>query len=69
MASFLPPIVISVPPHSLRINAFNLNAKMKDGEFNDVFLTPDQVGDFKTDCGVYCGAGHKTMSMTVHVIQ
>jgi cytochrome c oxidase subunit 2 len=56
-------------PHSLRINALNLNAKMKIGEFNDVLFTPDQVGDFKADCGVYCGAGHKTMSMTVHVIQ
>jgi cytochrome c oxidase subunit II len=56
-------------PHSLRINALNLNAKMKAGEFNDVLFTPDQMGDFKADCGVYCGAGHKTMSMTVRVIQ
>jgi cytochrome c oxidase subunit 2 len=56
-------------PHSLRINSLNLNAKMKAGEFNDVLFTPDQLGDFKADCGVYCGAGHKTMTMTVHVIQ
>jgi cytochrome c oxidase subunit II len=56
-------------PHSLRIKDLNLNAKMITGEYNDVLFTPDQVGDFKADCGLYCGSGHKTMSMTIHVIQ
>jgi cytochrome c oxidase subunit II len=56
-------------PHSLRIKELNLNAKMTAGEFNDVLFTPDQVGEFKADCRLYCGSGHKTMSMTVHVIQ
>ena len=56
-------------PHSLRIKDLNLNAQMKAGEFNDVLFTPDQVGDFKADCGLYCGAGHKTMSVTVPVFQ
>ncbi len=56
-------------PHSLRIKDLNLNAKMTAGEFNDVLFTPEQVGDFKADCGLYCGAGHKTMSMMVHVVQ
>lgn len=55
--------------HSLRIAALNLNAKMKPGEFDDVSFTPDQIGDFKADCGIYCGAGHKAMFLTVHVIQ
>ncbi|WP_406707438.1 hypothetical protein [Tunturiibacter gelidoferens] len=41
--------------HSLRINTLNLNAKIKAGEFNDVLFTPDQTGDFKANCGVYCG--------------
>jgi cytochrome c oxidase subunit 2 len=56
-------------PHSLRIKDLHLNAEMKAGEFNDVLFTPDQIGDFKADCGLYCGPGHKTMSMTVHVVQ
>jgi len=56
-------------PHSLRIKNLNLNAKMTAGGFNDVLFTPDQAGDFKADCGLYCGAGHKTMLMTVHVVQ
>jgi cytochrome c oxidase subunit 2 len=56
-------------PHSLRITALNLNAKMKAGEFDDVLFTPDQTGEFKADCGLYCGSGHKTMFLTVHVVQ
>lgn len=56
-------------PHTLRITALNLNARMQSGEFNDVLFTPDQTGDFKADCGIYCGAGHKTMFLTVHVVQ
>ncbi|HEX7159216.1 MAG TPA: cupredoxin domain-containing protein [Edaphobacter sp.] len=56
-------------PHTLRIKELNLNEKMTAGEFNDVLFTPAQPGDFKADCGLYCGAGHKTMAMTVHVVE
>ncbi len=55
--------------HSLRIKPLGVNAVMKPGQFNDVLLTPDQVGDFKGDCGVYCGVGHVKMAMTVHVVE
>jgi cytochrome c oxidase subunit 2 len=54
-------------PHSLRIKALNLNGTMKPGTFNDVLFTPDQSGDFKADCGLYCGVGHTKMSLTVHI--
>ena len=54
-------------PHSLRIKALNLSGTMKPGTFNDVLFTPDQSGDFKADCGLYCGVGHTKMSMSVHV--
>jgi cytochrome c oxidase subunit 2 len=54
--------------HSLRIKALNANWEMKAGEFDDVSFTPEQVGNFTADCGRYCGKGHKTMSMTVHVV-
>jgi cytochrome c oxidase subunit 2 len=54
-------------PHSLRIKALGLNGPMKAGEFNDVLFTPEQSGDFKADCGLYCGVGHTKMSLVVHV--
>lgn len=55
--------------HSLRIKALNLNAVMKPKQFNDVLFTPEQVGDFKADCGVFCGVGHAKMAMMVHVVE
>ena len=55
-------------PHSLRIKALDASWEMKSGEFDDVLFTPEQTGDFKADCGRYCGKDHKMMSMTVHVV-
>lgn len=56
-------------PHSLRIKALGLSGRMKAGEFNDVLFTPQQSGDFKADCGLYCGVGHSKMFLTVHVAE
>jgi cytochrome c oxidase subunit II len=56
-------------PHSLRIKALNVNAAAKPGQFNDVLFTPGEAGDFKADCGVYCGSDHMKMAMTVHVVE
>jgi len=56
-------------PHTLRIKMLALNAPMKAGEFDDVLFTPDQAGDFKADCGVYCGVGHTKMTLAVHVVE
>ncbi len=55
-------------PHSFRIKALNLNAKMSVGTFDDLLFTPEEDGDFKVDCGLYCGSGHSKMGMTVHVV-
>lgn len=56
-------------PHSFRIKALNLNSKMRHGEFDDVLFTPEKVGNFRVDCGLYCGSGHNKMVMTVHVVE
>lgn len=56
-------------PHSLRIKDLDFKALMQPGTFNDVLFTPEQVGDFRADCGIYCGTGHKDMSLTVHVVE
>ena len=45
---------------------FTLNvAKGATGEMN---LTPDQIGDFVGICSKFCGLGHNSMKMTIHVI-
>lgn len=54
--------------HSLRIDPLNVNVKMPAGEKVETTITPDQVGDFKGRCGVYCGKGHGEMFFTIHVV-
>jgi len=55
--------------HSLVIRGLNVTVKsLKPGESADVAVTPVQAGDFKGTCGVFCGIGHGSMSLTVHVV-
>ena len=54
--------------HSLRIDALNVNTNMPVGQKVETTFTPDQTGDFKGRCGVYCGKGHGEMFFTVHVV-
>ena len=54
--------------HSLRIDTLNVNVKMPAGEKVETTITPDQTGDFKGRCAVYCGKGHGEMFFTIHVV-
>ena len=55
--------------HSLRIDALHVNVRMPINEKVETTITPDQSGDFKGRCGVYCGRGHEEMLFTVHVVR
>jgi cytochrome c oxidase subunit II len=54
--------------HSLVIDGLHLRVRMPAGEKVEATVTPEQVGDFKGKCGVFCGSGHGKMSLTVHVV-
>jgi cytochrome c oxidase subunit 2 len=54
--------------HSLVIDGLHLQARMPARKKVEVVITPNQVGDFKGKCGVFCGSGHGQMTFTVHVV-
>jgi cytochrome c oxidase subunit 2 len=54
--------------HSLVIDGLHLKVRMPAGEKVEASVTPEQTGDFKGKCGVFCGSGHGTMALTVHVV-
>ena len=54
--------------HGLRIRELNVNMKVKAGGTTEVQFTPDKVGDFIGHCSVFCGSGHGTMTIKVHVV-
>lgn len=54
--------------HGLRIREFGVNIQVKAGETAQVTFTPDKTGDFVGHCSVFCGSGHGSMTITLHVV-
>ena len=55
--------------HGLKLDAFNQVLIAKKGASNQVEFTPTEVGTFIAQCASFCGAGHGSMKLTVHVTE
>jgi cytochrome c oxidase subunit 2 len=55
--------------HGLKLDAFNKVLIAKKGATNEVEFTPAEVGTFIAQCASFCGAGHGSMKLTVHVTE
>lgn len=55
-------------PHGLRFRELNVEVKAPKGGSGEVQFTPEKAGDFIGHCSVFCGAGHGSMTLTLHVI-
>jgi len=53
--------------HSLRVPALKIDQEVSNNHPAEVTITPSGVGDFKGECGHFCGIGHGRMKFTVHV--
>jgi cytochrome c oxidase subunit II len=55
--------------HGLKLTDFNQTIKAEKGKTNQVSFTPDKAGDFTAQCAVFCGAGHGSMKLIIHVTE
>ena len=55
--------------HGLKFKELNLNTKIDKGKPAELAFTPDKVGDFVGHCSVFCGSGHGSMTLTLHVTE
>lgn len=55
--------------HGLRFRDFNVNVKVKAGGMAEVQFTPDKTGDFIGHCSVFCGSGHGSLILKLHVVE
>ncbi len=55
--------------HSLRVPGLGIDGIMKKGKITEVTVTPENVGDYKGTCSVFCGFGHGHMHFVVHVVR
>lgn len=55
--------------HGLSIRELNVNVKVGAHKTAEVRFTPEKTGDFVGHCSVFCGRGHGSMMMKVHVVE
>lgn len=55
--------------HGLKLEEFNQVVEAKKGQSSQVEITPTEAGTFVAQCAVFCGAGHGSMKLTVHVTE
>ena len=53
--------------HGIRFRELNVEVKAPKGGSGEVQFTPETTGDFAGHCSVFCGAGHGSMTLTLHV--
>ncbi|MES2222708.1 MAG: cupredoxin domain-containing protein [Acidobacteriota bacterium] len=67
------PVVLIVKsldvPHGLLVRELNIDMKVKKGGSSEVQFTPEKAGDFVGHCSVFCGSGHGSMKLTIHVVE
>ena len=54
--------------HGLNVRELKIDAKVGAGETTEVQLTPQKTGTFIGHCSVFCGPGHASMKLTLHVV-
>jgi cytochrome c oxidase subunit 2 len=54
--------------HGIRFRELNLDLKVGKGGTAEVQFTPEQTGDYVGHCSVFCGSGHGSMTLTLHVV-
>jgi cytochrome c oxidase subunit 2 len=54
--------------HGLRFRELNFDVKARAGSTSEVQFTPEKTGDFVGHCSVFCGSGHGSMKLTLHVV-
>lgn len=55
--------------HGVRFRDLNLNLRADKNKPGQTTFTPEKTGDFVGHCSVFCGSGHGSMQLTIHVIE
>jgi len=53
--------------HGVKFKELNLQAEIAKDGTSELSFTPMQVGDFVGHCSRFCGSGHGSMILTLHV--
>jgi cytochrome c oxidase subunit 2 len=55
--------------HGLVVEDLGIRTEVKKGQAATITFTPEAVGTFAGKCAHFCGSGHGSMTLTVHVVE
>jgi cytochrome c oxidase subunit II len=55
--------------HGIRFKELGLQTQIGKGSDGELRFTPNKAGDFVGHCSHFCGVGHGSMTMTLHVTE
>jgi heme/copper-type cytochrome/quinol oxidase subunit 2 len=55
--------------HGFKLDAYNINVTLPQGEPTTVTFVADKVGEFPFKCSVFCGPGHFNMKGVLKVVK
>jgi cytochrome c oxidase subunit II len=55
--------------HGLKISELNLDTEIAKGATSELSFTPNATGNFVGHCSRFCGSGHGSMALTLHVTE
>jgi len=55
--------------HGVSFKELGVNIKASKGQTAEFAFTPNKAGDFVGHCSVFCGTGHGSMKLTLHVVE
>ncbi len=55
--------------HGLEIKELGIKTEVKKGKPAEVSFTPETVGTFTGKCSHFCGMGHGSMKLKIHVVE
>jgi cytochrome c oxidase subunit 2 len=55
--------------HGIKFKELNLQTEIRKDAASELPFTPVQTGDFVGHCSHFCGSGHGSMTLTLHVTE
>jgi cytochrome c oxidase subunit 2 len=55
-------------PHGLRFRELNVDVRVGKHGTTEAHFTPNRIGTFVGHCSVFCGMGHGSMTLKMHVV-
>lgn len=56
-------------PHGIKFKELNLQTEIGKGKVSELSFAPTMAGDFVGHCSHFCGSGHGSMTLTLHVTE